>query len=148
MIRLDLNRAEHWLELCPGVRVRVRPMGSAIWMMAKLDDAVIAAQAEGPAAFTVALVKAVAVHAILDWEGVGDEDGEVLAPSRDAILALMDLRAPYDAFNEAYLGPWLLLSAEKNGSAPSPNGTSAGAPPIAETAPGFVRPAPGGNTGQ
>ena len=146
MIRLDLNRKDHWLELCPGVRVHVHPMGSAIWMMAKLDDAVLGAQAEGHAAFTVALIKAVAVRAIFAWEGVGDIDGNPLPLSREGVFELMDLHEPYEAFNRDYVGSWLLLSAEKNASAPSPSGGSAGAPPIAETAPIFAPPAPGGNT--
>lgn len=146
MIRLDLNRQDHWLDLCPGVRVHVHPMGSAIWMMAKLDDAVIAAQAEGQAAFTVALIKAIAARAIFAWEGVGDLDGTPILPDREAVLALMDLHAPYEAFNRDYVGPWLLLSAEKNGSAPLPGGGSAGALPTADTAPTSVPPVPSGTT--
>ena len=41
----------------------------------------------------------------------------------------------FEAFQEKVLGPYLVLDAEKNGSAPSPNGISAGASDIAQPAP-------------
>jgi len=83
---------------------------------------------------------------VLDWEGIGDQDGEVLPFStevRDAVVAapdFADLAAPY------YVAPVALREMEKNGLALSRPGTSpettakAGAHPSEE--PATASPAP------
>lgn len=50
----------------------------------------------------------------MDWDGVGDADGEPLAVSPDAVSALLDLWPMAEAFERLYLGPALLLDDEKN----------------------------------
>jgi len=57
----------------------------------------------------------------------------------EGIDALLDIWVLFDAFQVKYLASGLLLDQEKNGSAPSPSGTSAGATATARPAKGRAR---------
>ena len=144
MISLTLSREPEWLDLTHGVTVFIRPLTAAIFSAARADleaGDLIDAEAQEIAA---ALVKAIARRTILSWEGVGDAEGNVIEPDETAINALFDLWPIYESFNERFIARWLLLSDEGNGFAPSPTGTSAGAPDIARPAPGAAPTAPPG----
>jgi hypothetical protein len=144
MISLTLSREPERLDLTHGVTVLIRPLTAAIFSAARADleaDDLIDAEAQEIAA---ALVKAIARRTILSWEGVGDAEGNVIEPDETAINALFDLWPIYEAFNERFIARWLLLGDEGNGSAPSPTGTSAGAPDIARPVPGAAPTAPPG----
>ena len=80
------------------------------------------------------MAKAVARRALLDWEGVGDAEGNVIDPSTAAIDALLDIWPIFEAFQLVYVSKGLLLEQEKNASALSPNGPSAGASDTAKPA--------------
>ena len=118
MIRLDLKREPHWLDLGHGVRVNVRPCTTALMMAARADlqrspvPATNEVQAAGDR--TAALVKALGRLGIQDWQGVGDADGEPMPLSPDGVDALLDLWPMAEAFERLYLGPALLLDEEKN----------------------------------
>ena len=71
---------------------------------------------------------------MVDWEGVGDEGGKAIAVSPEGIDALLSLWPIFEAFNLHYVSRGMLLDAEKNGSAPSPTGTSAEATATARPA--------------
>lgn len=128
MLTLDLTNAPQWCDLIPGVRVRLRPLTTALMVSARGDPA-IADPPEGAATeeAALAMAKALARRAIIDWEGIGDADGNPIDPSPEAIDALLDLWPAFEAFQTLYVAKALLLDAEKNGSAPLPNGPSAGA---------------------
>ncbi|ALK09001.1 hypothetical protein [Blastochloris viridis] len=146
MIRLDLSRDPKWVDLGHGVRVLAAPLTSAV-MMAARSDLREALPGDGGAAghaAAVALVKAIARMVIRDWDGIGDTDGNPLPPTPERIDALLDLPPLYDAFERDLVGPALLLADEKNASAPSPNGISAGAAAIAKPARRRAKPAPTG----
>jgi hypothetical protein len=118
MIRLDLKREPHWLDLGHGARVHVRPCITALMMAARAEaqraamPAMIDTQAAGER--TAALVKALGRLGIQDWEGVGDAEGEALPVTPEGIDALLDLWPLAEAFERLYLGPALLLDEEKN----------------------------------
>lgn len=139
MIRLEIAREPRWIDLGHGVEALVAPMTTAVMLAARAEvvagDAVEARSAEE---LGVDLSKAIACRLIRDWRGVGDADGAPIAPSAAAVEALIDLQPFYDAFTEKVLAPWWFLGEEKNGSAPSSNGISAGAlttaPPATDTA--------------
>ena len=80
------------------------------------------------------MAKALARRAVLDWEGVGDAAGDPLVVSPDGVDALLDVWPVFEAFQTGYVAKGLLLDAEKNASAPSPTGTSAGATATARPA--------------
>ena len=135
MLTLDLSNAPQWCDLIPGVRVRLRPLTTALMVSARGDPA-IADLPEGAATeeAALAMAKALARRAIIGWEGIGDADGNPIEPSPEAIEALLDIWPVFEAFQTLYVAKALLLDAEKNASSPSPTGTSAGATPTAKPA--------------
>ena len=128
MLRLNLARAPSWLDLGLGVRVRVEPLTTALMVAARSDPAVRSLP-KGTSDDEVAVVfgKALAERAILDWEGVGDADGNPAPVTPEAIAALLDIWPLFERFQMDYVAKGLELDAEKNASAPSPNGSTAGA---------------------
>lgn len=140
MIRLDLNREPAWLDLAPGVRVLVEPLTTALMMAARCDAGVeVLPETATDEDRALALGRALGRLAIREWEGVGDPDGAPIPPTPDAITALLDLWPLFEAFQLRYVAKGLMLEQEKNASAPSPSGTSAGA---TDTAPPAQVPAP------
>ena len=136
MLRLSLGtRDPEWVELGHGVAVFCRPMSSLL-MNAARRSALIRELGEDADndAVAFALARAVAREAVLDWRGVGDMDGNALEVSADGLDALLDLPEFYDAFLVRYLSRGVALESEKNAYAPSPSGTSAGAPNTAKGA--------------
>ena len=65
---------------------------------------------------------------------MGDEDGHVVAITPEGIDALLEIWPVFEAFQTGYVAKGLILDAEKNVSAPSPSGPSAGATGIARPA--------------
>ena len=135
MIRLNLTAAPEWLDLGPGLRLLVGPLTTALMVSARADPA-IEALPEGASQeeLALAMAKAVARRAVLDWEGVGDATGTIVPITPDGIDALLEIWPVFEAFQTKYVARGLILDAEKNVSAPSPNGPSAGATGIARPA--------------
>ena len=143
MIRLNLTAKPEWLELAPGLRLHVGPLTTALMVSARADPAIEdlpdgTAQEE----LALAMAKAVARRAVLDWEGVGDEAGNVLPVSPEGIDALLDIWPVFEAFQTSYVARGLILDVEKNVSAPSPSGPSAGASGTAKRAKRRAKTAP------
>jgi hypothetical protein len=143
MIRINLSPEPQWLDLGHGVRLRLLPLTTALMVATRADPAVQALDADASndsraAVFAAALAR----RAIVDWEGVGDEAGTVLEISPEGIDALLSLWPIFEAFNLLYVSRGMLLDAEKNGSAPSPTGPSAGATATARPAKRRARTAP------
>lgn len=139
MIRLNLTQKPEWVDLLPGLRLHLAPMSTAL-MVAARSDAEVAGLDGSASRETQALTmaKAVARLAVLEWEGVGDEGGEVVEVSLEGVDALLDIWPVFETFQEKYLTRGLLMDAEGNVSARSQNGTSAVGP---DTATRAVRPA-------
>ncbi len=135
MLTLDLTNAPRWHDLAPGVQVQLRPLTTAL-MVATRSDPVVEAVPEDATdeERAVAVAKALARRAIISWEGIGDADGNPIEPGPDAIEALLDLWPIFEAFQLSYVSKGLLLEQEKNVSALSPNGPSAGASATAKRA--------------
>lgn len=142
MIHLDMKTAPWWLELAPGVRVQLRPATTSLMMEARKDPDLRALPEDADdeqAGFVFA--RALARRAILDWEGVVDGSGTPAEVTRAAIDALLETWAVFEQFQEHYLLPALDVEQEKNASAPSPTGPTAGARPTATPATVSARPA-------
>ncbi len=130
------ERDPYWLDLLPGVRIKVKPITVAAIIAARqtaaeamktpTDDGIFL----GSAAFT----RSVARWGILEWEGVGDADGAPVEPTPENIDALLEHWQAFDAIDRLYVAPALIGIDEKNASSLSPNGTSAGARPTAPRA--------------
>ena len=145
MIRLNLTATPQWLDLAPGLRLLVGPLTTALMVSARADMAIESLpEAATTEELALAMAKAVARRAILDWEGVGDEDGNVVAVTPEGIDALLEIWPVFEAFQTGYVAKGLILDAEKNAFAPSPSGPSAGASGIAPPAKRAARTAPQG----
>jgi hypothetical protein len=136
MIRLNMTSAPNWLTLVPDLRVKVAPLTTALMVSARADPTIEALPDDASREeLALAMAKAVARRAVLDWEGVGDEEGNALPVSPEGIDALLEIWPIFEAFQTQYVAKGLILDGEKNVSAPLPNGPSAGAKAIAPPAP-------------
>ena len=149
MLSLKIGRGPEWIALLGGrIRLLVAPMTSAVMMAVKSDLAgkVKALPKAGDAEdgtppaeglineWHVALVKAIVARTILEWEGIGDADGNPVGVTPAGIDALMDLHRVFAEFDAQVVAPYLAVQAEKKGSSPLPSGTSEGATDIAAPA--------------
>ena len=127
MIRLNLTATPEWLGLAPSLRLLVAPLTTALMVSARADPA-IEAVPEGATQeeLALAMAKAVARRAVLDWDGLGDDAGDAVPVSPEGIDALLEIWPVFEAFQTQYVARGLILDAEKNVSAPSPTGPSAG----------------------
>ncbi|SEN75992.1 hypothetical protein SAMN04488003_13315 [Loktanella fryxellensis] len=140
MLRLNLAREAHWLDLPLGVRLKVEPLTTAIMVAARTDPGVRGLPpGTSDDAIAVAFAKAIARRAIIDWKGVGDETGDPLAVSPEGITALLDLWPVFEKFQTGYVAKALELEQEKNVSAPLPSGSTAGVKATARPAKGSAR---------
>ncbi len=114
MIRLDLKREPYWLDLGHGVRLNVRPATTPLVMASRVKAMKEAQDTDDTGARSAALLKNLAQASVIEWEGVGDADGNPAEVTTEAIAALLDLWPIADAFERLYLGPTLLLEQEKN----------------------------------
>ena len=125
MLTLDLPAEPYWLALPRDVRVEIRPVTTAVMAAAQAaasrrlgvlraaDEELDPDMARGLAfAF---LVKALARHAVTDWDGVGDATGQKLPLSPEAVERLMDLDDIAAAFWEQATRPVSAMAAEGNG---------------------------------
>jgi len=114
MLTLDLTNAPRWLDLLPGVRLKLRPLTTALMVSARADPAVEALPPEATTEeLALAMAKAVARRAVLDWEGVGDAEGNPVSVTPEGIDALLEIWPAFEAFQAAYVAKGLLLEQEK-----------------------------------
>lgn len=140
MIRLNLTATPEWLDLAPGFRLLVGPLTTALMVSARADPAIEALpKGASQEALALAMAKAVARRAVLDWEGVGDAMGTIVPVTPEGIDALLEVWPVFEAFQTQYVARGLILDAEKNVSAPSPTGPSVGATDTAQPARAPVR---------
>lgn len=128
-----------WRDLLPGVRVQFAPVSPKAERLASkaaraaLEAAGEDADDDAALAFSEMLIR----KGIRAWEGIGDRKGVATTPTPAAIELFLKNGRLFRAADAKYVGPFIAEEAEKNGSSPSRNGTSAAATPdrpIAETA--------------
>ncbi|MCC5993892.1 MAG: hypothetical protein JJT99_15370 [Rhodobacteraceae bacterium] len=145
MLTLDLTNEPRWLDLLPGVRLKLRPLTTALMVSARADPTVEVLPLDATTEqLALAMAKAVARLAILEWEGIGDSDGNPVGVTPEGIDALLEIWPAFEAFQGVYVAKGLLLEQEKNVSPPSPTGLTAGARAIAKPAKLRARTAPQG----
>jgi hypothetical protein len=143
VLRLNLSNALEWIDLGHGVRLQVLPLTTPVMTARKAaQDKMALPKASDPGdadsldtdSIGLAMAKAVARIVVLDWEGVGDADGNPVAVSPEGIDALLDIWPIFDAFQTRYVARAMILDAEKNALPPLLNGNSVGAETIAKPA--------------
>lgn len=138
MIKLSSATTEpFWLDLLPGVRVKVRPISVASMLVAReavgriyLDED----KTDLSARASITLVRELARRGIMEWEGVGTAEGEPASVTTETIDALLDNWPAYDALDALYATPALRRDEEKNELSNSPDGTSGEDPNTARPA--------------
>jgi hypothetical protein len=149
MIRLNLTATPEWLDLAPGLRLLVAPLTTALMVSARADPAIEDLPEEaGQEDLALAMAKSVARRAVLDWDGVGDDAGNLVPVTPEGIDALLEIWPIFEAFQTQYVARGLLLDQEKNVSAPLPTGPSAGASGTAQPAKRLAKTAPQDLTGR
>jgi hypothetical protein len=114
MLTLDLTNAPRWHDLAPGVRVQLRPLTTALMVATRADPEVEALPEDATdETRAMAFAKALARRAVLDWKGIGDAEGTPIAPSPEAIDALLDIWPIFETFQLTYVSKGLLLEQEK-----------------------------------
>ena len=150
MLKLDLKKEPFWLDLPADVRVKVKPLTSALMHMAQAEAirSMLALQTERKARLEAGqdvaeipdltddqtrqsvshttLMKELARASIIVWEQVFLPGTENTAPvTKDTIGELMDIWFMNEAFGIAYMKQLDVLEAEGNVSRPARNGTMA-----------------------
>ena len=143
MLRLNITATPEWLTLAPGLRLHMAPLSTAIMLAARAELAAtdIPADASNDEISRIG-AKAIARRTVLAWEGVGDAAGNPVPVTPEGINALLEIWPVFEAFQTQYVAKGLILDAEKNVSAPLPNGPSAGATATARPARGAAPTAP------
>ena len=146
MIRLDLPREPHWLDLPHGVRLLVRPLDTATDAAARaaaVTDLRERGQTAPPAAAKEswragqtkdALARALGQLTILDWSGVLLADGSPASVTAESVALLMSIPKIATAFLRLIYAPLDRLAAEGEGCGAVPTGTLAAAPDTATDA--------------
>jgi hypothetical protein len=129
LLTLAIPTASTWIDLPKGVRLRIRPVTTAVVAAAQsasLREAEALRDAGDADGLDLAdpdvakglgfalMVKALARYAVLEWEGVGDASGELLPCTPENIVLLMDLDEMATAFWRAAFAPVAAVSAEGN----------------------------------
>ncbi len=171
MLKLDLPKAPYWLTLPAQVELFVKPLTSALMQAAQAhavkellalrqqrqaledagQDATHLPDLSDPeirhSLSEIALTKALARLAILQWKGVLAQDADELAPiTPETVDHLMDFWFIAQDFYRQYHHSLSVLEREGNGSRPAANGISAVGHAIASTVPTTISPAAGENT--
>jgi hypothetical protein len=116
MLKLATDREPFWLDVQPDVRIRLRPVTVAAILAARAAAAETLRaggdDVETRAGF--AFTRALARSGIVEWEGIGDKDGNPITPSTEAIDAALECWPVFDAIDRLYVAPVLLQAEEKN----------------------------------
>lgn len=118
MLKLNLSSDPCWVDLAAGIRIKTRPLTSAMMLAARNDPrvtALVEAKDEfDEDAVALEVAKVIAGLVIEDWDGIGDETGQPVAVSESWISALLDLWPMFEAFQEKIVAGAMLVGAEKN----------------------------------
>ncbi|HXF88138.1 MAG TPA: hypothetical protein VNK48_07295 [Xanthobacteraceae bacterium] len=116
MLKLSIDREPFWLDVMPAVRIRLRPVtvASILAARAAAADALRAGGADAQANAAFAFTRTLARFGIVQWEGIGDKDGNPIAPTPETIDAALECWPIFDAIDRLYVAPVLLQADEKN----------------------------------
>jgi hypothetical protein len=121
MLKLNLSNESRWIDLAGGVKIKAKPLTSAMMLAARNNPRVVAL-AKGRVDENVVQDDVVALEVakiiggmvIEEWDGVGDAAGEPVPVSQDWIDALFDLWPIFEAFQMGVVASAMLVDAEKN----------------------------------
>lgn len=147
-VRLGIPKEPYWLDLGYGVRLLVKPPTTPVYNEARQTAAIglrevldarqtieeagaevadlpnLETEAGRVAFYNFCFVRALAQAAVIDWEGVLDEDGAEAPVTPSTVRQLVEFHTIAEGFIAAFAKPVLDRLVEGNGSALSPAGTS------------------------
>ena len=122
MLKLNLSTESRWVDLAGGVRIKAKPLTSAMMLAARNNPRVFALakgvtdeNAVQDDAVALEVAKIIGGMVIEEWEGVGDATGEPVPVAQEWIDALFDLWPMFEAFQVGVVAGAMLADAEKNG---------------------------------
>lgn len=130
MLTLSIPTEPSWINLPQEVRLRIRPITTAVVAAAQaasLREAEELRDSGDPTGLDLTdpdvakglgfalMVKALARYAVLEWEGVGYASGEPLPCTPENVARLMDLDEMATTFWRAAFAPVAAMSVEGNG---------------------------------
>lgn len=120
MFKLNLKSEPYWIDMPKGVRLHVLPAGATLMegVRKALFSGVVDEDDVKDRAETISKVdwaKAMARHAVIAWDGVGDEKGKEIEPTPDYLDALIEDDTMFQAFMAAYVVPAWQIGEEGNG---------------------------------
>ncbi len=121
--------------LLPGVRVKFSIIGRQAVREARTACGIALKSTDGD--FQVAsdaLSRELIRGGIVEWEGIGDRDGNPAAVTPETIDLFIADTDLCEAAEQVYVTPWLMRDREKNVSGVSSNGTSQEETPGSDTA--------------
>ena len=147
MLRLNLKTEPYWLNLPAKVKVKVKPISTALMSAAqtmaldkyqelvKNNELDVTNEALRKGTSESVLIKSLAQISIVEWEGVMDAKSDQLAEvNENNINDLMDIWLIAQDFFKKYVSQYEALESEGNESAPAAIGTSAAEAHTAENA--------------
>ncbi len=136
MLKLNLKTEPYWIDLPGTVRVKVKPVNTAIMSAAQASASTnynkmvdrgetdVTNDALRKGLSESLLVKALGKFAILEWENVFKANGDAPAEVNDInIEQLLDIWVIADEFLKTYISQMSLIVTEGNVFAPAVNGT-------------------------
>lgn len=133
MLEIAPTPDPEWFEIAGGARMLMRPADSVMLEAGRMESMRAAREGQKPADVDHAHLVGCVVWGVIEWEGVALQGSTELAPITFETVSplLRQHLAVRDKLDRDYVIPLLLREMEKNASAPSPNGTSTGAPTTA-----------------
>lgn len=137
-IRLNLSNDPVTVEVAEGVTITLEPLRSSVFAVANTrvrdwmpydpaeeddEDVMIASNARRHARRVAEVVAA----GIVEWDGFVGDDDKPVPPSRENVLAVMEMPQVFSAIEARYYFPGLTVIDEGNVSRPSSTGSSAAA---------------------
>ena len=118
MLKLNLSDDARWVDLAGGVRIKVKPLSSAMMLAARSNPRVVALgavdDAEPDQALALEVAKIIGGMLIEEWEGVGDANGNPADVSQEWVDALFDIWPMFEAFQVEIVAGAMMVDAEKN----------------------------------
>lgn len=116
MITLNLKRDHFWINISSDIKVKVKPCVSSMIKTARFKA--LFDHTGDLAATAASFAENLAKLAIIEWEGVLNEDGSVAEVTPENVSALCDITAFIEKFDELYVAPAVKqsdrLESEKN----------------------------------
>lgn len=115
MLNLKIDKSSFWIDLPLGVRFHVKPASPAIMLGARYKVSSTLKTSDGFGEITAELIAEIGSLSVIEWSGVGDQDGNALECTPENVkAALLSEWQIAEAFDKNYLSKFYEVDAEKN----------------------------------